>query len=438
MRSVWSKYLFIGLLSVLGIGGIATLLLNTGLARWNLKVATGPTLEGGPVFLSTVTQVFAEERPRVRLQRIQTDSMAASAKAMEKGEADLAIVRSDIAMPSNGLTIAIFRRDNLVLIVPAHSRIESLEALAGKKVGLLKGVLPEQDAALERLLNGILNFYNISPARVERVFLSQDEVGQAVSKKEVAGVLALGPSGPGPVSKAIAAIARATKAVPELVGDKQAEAIAKTIAGTEPNEVAEGAFGGMPPKPDEAMDALAVTYRLVGKHSMPDFVAGEIARMLSLAKARLLTTSPLAMQIEAPDSEDGSGLPIHPGAVAFFNGEQASLVDSATNILFLASMILGFFASGFAWLLDAWKGASSGKGQDDIDRLLAIMREGRKGELETLDRLEDEIDGIIAKSLGQGTAKALDADQLNRLAIGIRQARMALDKRRNDLRSGPS
>lgn len=433
MRFVWSRYLFIGLLSVLVIGGIATLLLNAGLVRWTLKVVTGPTMEGGPVFLAAITQVFAEERPHVRLQRIQTESMAASAKAIEKGEADLAVVRSDIAMPNNALTIAVFRRDNLVLIVPAHSHIRNIQGLAGKKVGLLKGALPEQDEGLERLLNAILNFYNISPPRVARVFLSADEVGTAVSKKQVAGVLALGPAGPGHIARVIAAITHATKASPELIGDKQAEAIAKTIPGTEPNEIEEGAFGGASPKPEEALGTLAVTYRLVGKHSMPDFVAGEIARMLSLAKARLMSSSPLAMQIEAPDSEDGSGLPIHPGAAAFFNGEQESLLDSATNIFWLASIILGFLGSGFAWLLGAWKSTSSNGGQNDIDRLITIMREGRNADLGTLDRLEDEIDGIVAKSLGQGGGRALDADRLNILSIVIHQARLALDKRRNGI-----
>lgn len=430
MRSLWPRYVLFGLVFTLSLGGVAVLLFNTGLAHWTLKVSTGPSLEGGPAFLVAVTQVFADERPHVLLQRIQTEGMKASAKTLETGGADLAVVRSDIAMPNNGLTIAIFRRDSLVLVVPAHSRLDSLQALAGRKVGLLKGGLAEQDEGLEHLLDKILNFYNINPQRVGRVFLSAEEAGQAVAQKEVAGILALGPSGPGPITKLIAAIAHATKAQPELIGDKQATAIAKTIPGTEPNEIEEGAFGGVSPKPVEALGTLAVTYRLVGKHSLPDYVAGEIARMLYLAKARLMSTSPLAMQIEAPDSEDGSGLPVHPGAAAFFNGEQASLVDSATGIFYLTSIILGLFGSLFAWLLGVWRRQPADAGRNDIERLIAIMREGKTADPETLERLDDELDDILAKSLGQG----LEAGQLNRLSIAIRQARSSLDKRRIAMR----
>jgi TRAP-type uncharacterized transport system substrate-binding protein len=426
-KNKWAKYLAIGGACVLGLGLVLTLWLNSGLARWTLTVATGPTLDGGLAYFAAVNQVFSEERPHVRLQRIQNDTLQASAKMLESGKADLAIARSDIAMPNNGQSIAIFRRDCLVLIVPAHSPVESLQGLAGKKVGLLRGGSEEQDAQLERLLNTILGFYNISTHRVDRVFLSAEEIGPAVAKKQVAGVLALAPEGPGPIPKAIAAIAHATRAQPDLIGDDQAEALAKRIPGTESTEIPVGAFGGIAPKPEEALTTLAVTYRLVARYSLSDFVAGEVARLVFLAKTRLIASSPLAMQIEAPDTE-ASSLPVHPGAAAFFNGEQASLVDSATNILYLASIILGVFGSGFAWLIDSWRNPKSNDGRTAIERLISIMREAREADLAKLDQLEDEIDEIVERSLGADAAQNLDADQLNVLAIVIRQARQALEK----------
>ena len=437
-RSRWAKYVFFCLAIVLVIGGIAALVLKAGLVRWPLKVTTGPYLEGGPVFISTLTQVVAEERPLVRLKPIKNDSLAASAKAMEKGETDLAVVRSDIAMPTNGLTIAIVRRDDLVLIVPGRSRINSFQGLAGKDVALLKSALTEQDQGLERLLDAVLGFYGISPYQVRREFLSMDEIGQAVAKKQVAGVLVLGPSGPGAIANAIAAITHATNVSPRLIGDKQAAAIAKTIPGAEPNEIEVGAFGGTSPKPEEALGTLAVTFRLVGRHSLPEYVAGESARMVSLAKARLLSSSRLAVHIEAPDPEDGSGLPVHPGAAAFFNGEQTSLLDSAMGLLYLTSILLGVFGSGLVWLFGTWRSQATNEGQGDIDRLIAIMREGRGVDLEAIDRLEDEIDDVVARSFGQVKAKPLDVGQLNVLSVVIGQARQALDMRRRAIQNRES
>lgn len=431
-RPVWVKQLLLGMMIVLSIGAIGTLVIKQGLVRWPLKVATGPAMIGGPDFLNTVTKVFAEERPIVHLKRIKKESFAASAKALEDGEADLAIVRSDIAMPSNGLTIAILRRDNLVLIVPGNASLDSFQGLSGQKIGLLKSDSAERNEGLVRLLNGVLNFYNINPGTVHQELLTLDEIGPAIAKKQVAGILVLGPSGTGPVSKAIAAIGSASGTSPKLIGEKQAAAIAKTIQGTEANEIEEGDFGGAKPKPEEALNTLAVTFRLVGRHSLPDFATGEIARLLTLTKARLISTSPLARNIEAPDSEDGSGLPIHPGAAAYFEGEQNSLVDSAVSVFYLISITLGILGSCIVWLFSAKKTDAAAGGEIDIKRLADIMRNVRNADLTTLERMEDELDDLVIRSFDQGSA--LDTDQISMITIVTRQ----LEQRRKRLQASAS
>jgi len=334
-------------------------------------------------------------------------------------------------MPSNGLTIAVLRRDNLVLIVPGNASLSSFQGLSGQKIGLLKSDSAERNESLVRLLNGVLNFYNINPETVHQELLTLDEIGPAIAKKQVAGILALGPSGTGPVSKAIAAIGSASKTSPKLIGEKQAAAIAKTIQGTEANEIEEGDFGGAKPKPEEALETLAVTFRLVGRHSLPDFATGEIARLLTLTKARLISTSPLARNIEAPDSDDGSGLPIHPGAAAYFEGEQNSLVDSAVSIFYLISIILGILGSCIVWLFSARKSDSATGGGIDIERLVSIMRNARNANLTLLDRLDDELSDLVIRSFDQG--KVPDADQIGIIAIVTRQ----LDLRRQRLQAHP-
>jgi len=425
-KPMWARNLFVIMVVVLIIGSLSALVIKQGLVRWPLKVATGPSTVAGTDFLNTFTKVVAEERPMVQLKRIKKESFTASAKAMEDGEADLAIVRSDVAMPSNGLTIAIFRRDNLVLIVSGRSSLDSFQKLAGKKIALLKTDSSERNDSLSRLLDGVLAFYSINPAKVGREFLAIDEIAPAMAKNRVDGVLALGPSGPGSISQTISTIASATKTSPKLIGEKQAAAIAKTIPGTEPNEIDEGAFGGTKPKPEEAMNTLAVTYRLVGRHSLPDFATGEIARLLTLSKARLISTSPFARNIEAPDSEDGSNLPIHPGAAAYFEGEQDSLVDSAFGVFYLVSIILGVLGSGIVWVFSIGKNSDAVERELDV-KLLLIMREARKADLARLEAMEAEIDEVVAAALSQN--KPLSADLISIIAIATQQ----LDKRRDAL-----
>ena len=55
-----------------------------------------------------------------------------------------------------------------------------------------------------------------------------------------------------------------------------------------------------------------LTLRLVARPSMPNYVAGEVARLLFTTKAQLVSTLPQMGQIEAPDTDKGAALPVHP------------------------------------------------------------------------------------------------------------------------------
>src|ERR1700731_3543933 len=57
---------------------------------------------------------FAEARDGIRLKLVAVESFAESARALREGHADLAVGRSDLAMPPNGQTVLIMRRDAAV------------------------------------------------------------------------------------------------------------------------------------------------------------------------------------------------------------------------------------------------------------------------------------------------------------------------------------
>src|SRR4029450_3462264 len=81
-------------------------------------------------------------------------------------------------------------------------------------------------------------------------------------------------------------------------------------------EIAPGALGATPPRPAESVTTLAVTLRLVARSSLPNYAAGEFARLLFRTKAKLVATLPQVGQIEAPDTDKGAALPAHPGAAS--------------------------------------------------------------------------------------------------------------------------
>src|SRR5450759_5219191 len=137
---------------------------------------------------------FAENRDGIRLKLIAVESFADSSRILEEGHADLAIVRSDVAMPPSGQTLLIMRRNAAVLFAPAESGLQAIDDLRGHRVGILQTV-PAGKADNQLLLDTALAQYDVPPASVKRVSLGIAELARAIEHKEIDAVFAVGVPG---------------------------------------------------------------------------------------------------------------------------------------------------------------------------------------------------------------------------------------------------
>jgi NMT1-like family len=308
--------------------------------------------------------------------------------------------------------------------------VETVGNLAGKTIGVVQG-----SASDERILDQILEYYQVPTARVHRVVLAPGEIGPALSQKRIAAVFAVGPTGPGPLTDVVTAVAKASKGAPEIIEIEAAETIAKRSPILEEADIAPGAFGATPPRPAESVTTLAVTLRLVARSSMPNYVAGEVARLLFTTKARIVSTLPQVAQIEAPDTDKGAALPVHPGAAAYFDGEQTGLLERYESYIYMGAFLISLIGSGCAWLMSTWREAGLRLDREQIpQRLLAIFEETPTAGPDKLDALDQKVDAICALALKHITQETMEAEEFQVFAGVVTQVRQALDKRRALLR----
>ena len=158
--------------------GIA--LVAAGAALWFrptvLRVAAGPVGSSDMRVIISYLQALQRERADIRFRLILTEGPADSAARMETGKADLAVVRSDVAMPAKASTVAILRRDAAFFITRPGSEITEIGGLKGKTVGLARST-----PANERMLSQILDHYDLSPHDVTRVSGTPQEMQQQVA-----------------------------------------------------------------------------------------------------------------------------------------------------------------------------------------------------------------------------------------------------------------
>jgi TRAP-type uncharacterized transport system substrate-binding protein len=434
-RRRWGRLLIIVGVLLLAAAGFA--LAHFWSPHANLRVTTGPQGGAAQRFMAAFVSVSAIQHPRVHLDLVQVPDLAASAKALEDGRTDLAIVRSDAAAPANGQTIVILRRDVVAFVLPPHSKIGSVAGLAGKTVGIAAGPLQANNA---QALDTLLSFFDIPAKDVSRVFLPIAELGQAVQQKKIAAVLAVGPMAPGEVVDVVTAIAHATKGTPGLLALDEAETIGKRFPGFESIDVPVGAFRARPATPSDTVTTLAVTYRFAASELMTNVVAAAIARSILTTKAKLVAATPLANQIEAPDPDDKSPiLPVHPGVAAYLSGGDQSFLDQFQQYFYVIGIGISVAGSLFALVSSYWNRRRSDEDWRPIERLVEIADEAPGAERSALEALEHEAQAIASSVLGR-QAGAVGAERLSAFSTALAHARHALDARRSALgpQMGPS
>jgi len=88
---------------------------------------------GGRLF-SSFKAVSVNHHSHIKLELVSAPDLKAASAAIEQGDADLALVRTDVSPPSNGQTIAIVRRDVVAIVLPPKSPIKKFSQLIGKTI----------------------------------------------------------------------------------------------------------------------------------------------------------------------------------------------------------------------------------------------------------------------------------------------------------------
>jgi hypothetical protein len=85
-----------------------------------LRIAVGPAGSDDQKLVQGLAQAFA--RDSVRLAPITTEGAAESVALLKSGKTDLAVVRGDLELPANAESVAILRKNVVVLWSPRACR----------------------------------------------------------------------------------------------------------------------------------------------------------------------------------------------------------------------------------------------------------------------------------------------------------------------------
>ncbi len=438
-RSARQKTMFVTLAGILAVVGAVAGAYYFAMRPVTLRIAVGPPNSDDLKVVQALTQAFGQAHGYIRLRPVQTDGAAASAKALEDGAADLAIIRGDLDVPKNAQAVATLRKNVAVLWVPPPAKgkksgpkITKIPQLAGRRIGVV-GRTP----ANVNLLKVILQQYGVDPGKVEIVQFPAGEAADAIRNQKADAYLAAGPVNSKITADAISASTRDGK-TPTFLAIDSAEAIAQNHPMYEASEIPAGAFGGSPDKPDDEVKTISFSHHIVARKGLSESTVAAFTRQLFAIRQQLMTEFPLAAKIETPDTDKDAVIPAHPGAAAFVDGEEKTFLDRYSDYIWWGLMALSAMGSAGAWFAGYLKKDERNNNSTLRERLLDMIAVARRSDsVEELDRMQSEADEILRDTLRCFDDGAIEEGALTAFGIALEQLHNAVADRKTLLNSMP-
>jgi TRAP-type uncharacterized transport system substrate-binding protein len=411
----WLRITLVGCLAIL-VCGLALVGYRYATHPATLAVAAGSIDGDAARLMSAVAARMASTDAPVRLKVVDKATAMGAIDSFAAGETDLAVARADIGDLQAARTVVVMAQAVVLIAVPPGSSIEAIDGLKGKTVGVIAADVNRQVVAT------IVKAYDLDRAKVVFRDLAPNNVAQALQSKQVQALLVVMPISEKYLGMLRDAFPRSTKSKPGLLPIEHAGAIAAEARAYESFDLPKGTLHGSPPIPEDDLTTLRVPLYLVANKKLGDSVAAALAKAMMEVRRDLLGEYPLLAQISAPSTDKDAFIPIHPGAAAYFNGEQQSFLDKYADKLFYLSMLLGFAASMMA---AAWKFMTrdSSAQERPLMRLYALMDKigAANNEAQLVDA-ERDIDEILKRELEKHSSG--DAEAAESAALGLATHRL--------------
>jgi TRAP-type uncharacterized transport system substrate-binding protein len=401
-----------------------------------LRIAVGPPGSDDQKLIQALAQIFARDSLSVRLAPVSTEGATESLALLTAKKADLAVARGDLDLPGNAESVAILRKNVVVLWAPSGlpakgskkqpaAKIKEIGELAGHRIGVIGRT--QSNATLLRV---ILTESGVNPDKVAITQFATNQIAELARDTAIDAYMAVGPLDSKITTEAIAATAKA-RGEPKFLPIDVSDAIAQKHPLYESEEIPGSVFSSSPARPEDKIDTVSVNHLIVAPRSLSDTTVGTFVRQLFAIRGELAKEVPGAAKIEKPDTDKDAALPAHQGAAAYIDGTERTFLEKYSDYLWGAVLLLSGLGSGGAWLRHYLQRDEREHVTRHRDDLLALISRARQAETpEQLTAMQSEVDGILRETLECYDDGTIEEGDLSAISLVLEQFHHAVADRR--------
>lgn len=431
-RNTLFLFVGVGLLAFSAIGAIAYVATRP----VTLRIAVGPADGSDKNLVQVIAAQFAHDRSPVRLSLKVTAGSPESLALLTSGNADIAVARGDLDLPRDAQSLAIMRKNVVVMWSPSgrgatgkrKTAIKEVAELAGRRIG----VVGRSDANL-KLLKVILTESGVAPDKVKIVQFGTDQIVQMARDPGLDAFMTVGPLGSKTTADAIAISAEPKRDITFIPIDVS-DTIARKYPLYDSEKIPASSFGGKPARPDDEVETVSVNHLIVSRSDLSETTAAAFTRQLLTVRQRLARDNPDASKIEKPDTDKDAALPAHPGSAAYIDGTERTFLEKYSDYFWVGILLLSILGSAGAWIGHYLKRDEKNTNTAHRDKLMGtIARVRSAGSLAELKELQGDVDALLQETLDCYDDGAIDEGDLKAVDLVLTQLHRALIDRRTEL-----
>jgi len=408
-----------------------------------LRIAVGPPGSDDQKLIQLLAQTFSRQQNSIRLAPISTEGAVESVALLAASKTDLAVTRGDLDLPADAESVAIVRKNVVVLWAPSGlpakgskkspaPKIKSLDDLQGHRVAVIG-----RTQANVTLLRVILTESGIVPDKVTVVQFATNEISEMARDPTIDAFMAVGPLDSKITADAIAATAR-DRGEPKFLPIDVSEAIAQKHPLYESEEIPGSTFSSAPARPDDKIETVSVNHLIVARHALSESEVGAFTRQLFADRQLLVRELPAAANIATPDTDKAAALPAHRGAAAYIDGTERTFLEKYSDYMWATILLLSGLGSAGAWFRSYMKRDEKAESVTLRDRVLAlIVRVRHAGSVDAVQDMQHEVDSILREVLVCFDDGAIDEGDLSAFNLVFEQFHHAVADRRLALEDVP-
>lgn len=313
-------------------------------------------------FAQAIAEVTSRHYPNVHVTVQATAGSKENMDLLEAGQIDLATVQADVEAVPSARIISNLYPDMFQLIVRKDAGINSFQDLKGKKMAL-----PSKGGGQWISFWFTANHYGIFESDIKNIALSSTAAVDAIINGEIDAIFKVR----APRNQTIMNIINSCPS--KLIPITQASAMKIKQPSLSVGEIPKGAYSGNPLIPKEDLPTIAVNRLLIGNKKADKEAVQLITRILFERRLELLKITPLAGFISQPNWDAGTFIPIHDGAIAFFDREKPSYFVENADFVALILSVLVMLGSTLLGLRNKVSGSQKNLADEHTLKLVSIM-----------------------------------------------------------------